>query len=145
MFSIGQRAASLPAMVLFVDPDTASAQRLADAIRDQFTGTVVGSASEAWAAMRRQIPMVVVTELDLPDSRGLDLIAGIYNTAATHNVLVMVITARTSVSDKIAALQAGADDYMIKPVESTKFRTHLQLVSRFRVNFGERWWGGAER
>jgi DNA-binding response OmpR family regulator len=44
----------------------------------------------------------------------------------------MAVTHRSLVGDKIAALQAGADDYLVKPVSPDQFDTHVQLISRFR-------------
>jgi DNA-binding response OmpR family regulator len=47
-------------------------------------------------------------------------------------VLLMVLTRRSGIQDKIAALQAGADDYLVKPVEPQLFVSHVRAVSRFR-------------
>jgi DNA-binding response OmpR family regulator len=44
----------------------------------------------------------------------------------------MIVTTRRSVQDKIAGLRAGADDYLIKPVEQSQFLTHVASISRFR-------------
>jgi DNA-binding response OmpR family regulator len=118
--------------VLFIDPDVASAERLAQTLRGRFAVAVVPSAQAARSAMSIRMPDLIVTELGLPDANGVDLIATIHSAPATRNVLVMVVTHRTSVRDKIAALQAGADDYLVKPVDADQFETHFLLVSRFR-------------
>lgn len=122
--------------VLFVDPDHASAQRLADAIKDRHAVQIVTSARQAWATVQRALPSVIVTELDLPDAPGLELIRAIYSTPATHNVFLMVVTARAGIRDKIDAFQAGADDFLVKPIDPRQFDTHLQLVTRFRRVLG---------
>ncbi|HEV7129166.1 MAG TPA: response regulator [Ktedonobacterales bacterium] len=133
----GVQPGARPAMsVLFVDPDLVGAQRLADAINDRYAVAVVSSARQAWETMRRGLPNVVVTELDLPDTSGLELIRAIYATPATHNVYLLVVTARTGIRDKIAAFQAGADDFLVKPIEPSQFDMHLQLVARFRRVLG---------
>jgi CheY-like chemotaxis protein len=65
-----------PAMTaLFVDPDVASAERLANALRSQHRVVVVGSATEALAQVDRSAPDLVVAEIDLPDADGLELVA----------------------------------------------------------------------
>src|SRR5579859_5158434 len=114
-----------PMTLLFVDPDIASAERLARSLRGNYTVAVVASAQAASAAMRLRMPDVIVTELDLPDARGQDLIAGLRNNPSSRHVLLMVVTHRTSVQNKIAAFEAGGDDFMVKPVSVEQFETHL--------------------
>ena len=126
----GSRPALPPLTVLFVDPDRASAERLARALTNA-TVAVVPGAQAAWTAMQSRLPDVVVTELDLPGG-GSEFLASIRNNPTTRHILLMVVTGRTLVGDKIAAFQAGADDYLVKPVDPHEFETHLLLVSRFR-------------
>jgi len=127
------RANPRPAMaVLFVDPDVQGARRLARTIEGRCAVAVVGSARDAWAAIRAYVPDLIVTELDLPDGSGLELMGALGRAAETRHALRMVVTRRTSVMDKVAAFQAGADDYLVKPVEDALFETHVNLVSRFR-------------
>ena len=54
----------------------------------------------------------MVLDLGLPDGDGLDFIRGL---RAWSQVPIIVLSARTTESDKIAALDAGADDYLVKP------------------------------
>ena len=128
----GRQRQSQPLAVLFVDPNIEAAERLASPLRARWAIAIVPSAQAALAAMQLRLPSVVVTELDLPDQSGVELLAHIHNTSMTHNVLLMVVTGRASVRDKIAAFQAGADDYLVKPVDPQQFETHIYLVSRFR-------------
>jgi DNA-binding response OmpR family regulator len=124
--------------VLFVDPDTTNARYLAAPLREHCAIAIVGSAAEAMAAMHARMPAMIVTELDLPDGYGSQWIAKLHASPATHEVLLMVVTRRASIQDKIAAFQAGADDYLVKPVEVETFLTHFRLLSRFRQVLGGR-------
>jgi DNA-binding response OmpR family regulator len=124
--------------VLFVDPDVGSARRLAASLRDRCAVAVVGSAREAMEAMRVRLPTMVVTELALPDADGVQWLSMLHHTQVTHEVLLMVVTWRSAIRDKIAAFQAGADDFLVKPVESDVFVTHFGLLSRFRQVIGAR-------
>lgn len=119
-----------PWTVLIVDPDIEGAQRLAAALAPNLIA-VVDSARAAYEAIQAKMPDLIVTELDLPDMSGVEFIARIHSTPATRNVLLLVATRRTSVGDKIMAFQAGADDYLVKPLDPQHFVTHAQLVSRF--------------
>jgi DNA-binding response OmpR family regulator len=110
-----------PAMtVLVVDPDVASAKRVANALRSQHRVVVVESATEALAQVDRSAPDLIVAEIDLPAADGLALVARWHVVPATHHALLMIVTTCRSVQDKIAGLQAGADDYLSGP--SGKFR-----------------------
>jgi DNA-binding response OmpR family regulator len=122
-----------PAMtVLFVDPDVAGAERFANMLRSQHTVAVVGSAHAALAQLDRWVPDLIVAEINLPDADGLELVARWRAAPATRHTLLMIVMARRSVRDKIAGLQAGADDYLIKPMELLQFLAHIESVNRFR-------------
>src|SRR4051812_12119356 len=84
--------ASPPLAVLFVDPDTAGAQLLANAIRDRYATAVVGSVREAYEAMRYQLPTLIVCELRLPDMNGPDFLARIRSHPNTRHVLLLVVS-----------------------------------------------------
>jgi DNA-binding response OmpR family regulator len=124
--------------VLFVDPDIGSAQQLATPLRHRCAVAVVGSVREAMEAMQVRLPTMVVTELALPDADGVKWLSMLHQSQVTHEVLLMVVTWRSTIRDKIAAFQAGADDFLVKPVDSDTFATHFGLLSRFRQVIGVR-------
>ncbi len=70
-------------------------------------------------------PDLLVLDLGLPDGNGLDLIRDV---RGWSNVPIMVLSARTDEADKIAALDAGADDYLSKPFGVG------ELLARVRAN-----------
>ena len=124
------KARGRPTAVLIVDPDIEGGRRLAAALAPRAV-VVVGSARAAFEAIRVRMPDLIVAELTLPDMSGIEFIARVHDAPATRNVLLLVATQRGSVRDKIAAFQAGADDYLVKPVDAQQFIAHVQLVSRF--------------
>ena len=119
-------------VALFIDPDVASAERLAGALRAYWVTKVVASAQEAKAVLRVSQPWLVVTELDLPDMRGLDMVAALHDHPLTRHVMLMIVTRRRMITEKIAGFQAGADDYLVKPVDGELFALHVELLSRLR-------------
>ena len=66
----------------------------------------------ALTAAGRRPPDLVVLDLGLPDLDGMDVIAGLRGWTSAP---IIVLTARTGTGDMIAALEAGADDYVTKP------------------------------
>jgi two-component system, OmpR family, KDP operon response regulator KdpE len=80
-----------------------------------------------------QRPDLVVLDLGLPDGDGIDFIRGL---RAWSEIPVIVLSARTTETDKIAALDAGADDYLVKPFGTGELlaRVRAQLRRHPRAN-----------
>jgi len=122
--------------VLIVDPNLAGAWALASALGREHSVEVMGTAEEALYTIEARTTTILVTELDLPNASGLGLLAAVHARTTTRHVLLLVVTGRASVRDKIAAFQAGADDYLVKPVEPHVFAEHIERLSRFRQTLG---------
>lgn len=76
-------------------------------------------------------PDLVVLDLGLPDGYGIDLIRDL---RSWSDIPIIVLSARTAEADKVAALDAGADDYLIKPFGAAELlaRVRAHLRRRFR-------------
>lgn len=125
-----------PLAVLFVDPDLERTTRLAQDLPRPLDYRIVPSARAALQAIQTRMADLIVTELNLPDANGADFIKHIHETPQTRNILILALTARTSVRDKIAAFQAGADDYLVKPISAQELAVHMHLLSRFQRVIG---------
>jgi two-component system KDP operon response regulator KdpE len=79
--------------------------------------------SEAAAAH----PDIIVLDLGLPDLDGVEVIAGL---RGWSSVPIIVLSGRTGGSDKVAALDAGADDYVTKPFGVEELLARMRAVSR---------------
>jgi len=76
-------------------------------------------------------PDLVVLDLGLPDGDGIDLIRDV---RTWSEIPIIVLSARTAEADKVAALDAGADDYLVKPFGAAELlaRVRAHLRRRFR-------------
>jgi PleD family two-component response regulator len=117
--------------LLFVEPDRADIEHLISMLQ-RHRVAVVGSAQQALQTLGAGRVDVLITELDLPDGSGVDLISRVRTTPATRNILLMALTHRASVASKVDAFLAGADDYLVKPVTAEEFALHLRRVLLFR-------------
>ncbi len=72
-------------------------------------------------------PDVIFLDLGLPDMDGVEIIRKV---RSWSNVPIIVISARTDDDDKIAALDAGADDYLTKPFSIVELLARLRVVER---------------
>ncbi|MGQ0467927.1 MAG: response regulator [Sporichthyaceae bacterium] len=82
------------------------------------------TALRAAAAFR---PDLVVLDLGLPDIDGIEVIHGL---RGWTSVPILVLSGRTDRTDKIAALDAGADDYVVKPFDIEELLARIRAVSR---------------
>lgn len=72
-------------------------------------------------------PQLVILDLGLPDGNGLDFIRDVRAWSATP---ILVLSARVEERDKVAALDAGADDYLIKPFGVAELLARMRAVCR---------------
>lgn len=94
------------------------------------TVSEAASVAEALQEIARQPPAVVLLDLGLPDGDGL---AGLYAIRPDSRVPVIVLSARGQEGDKIAALDAGADDYLTKPFGAGELMARIRVALRHSV------------
>ncbi len=87
-------------------------------------------AHTAWIAPAAdQVPYdAVIVDLGLGDGNGIDLIRKARSRGAKS--LVVIVTARGRIADRVAGLDAGADDYMVKPIDLDELSARLRAVER---------------
>ena len=88
---------------------------------------VAACGTEALRVAATQQPELVVLDLGLPDLDGLDVIHGLRGWTA---VPIIVLSGRSGSSDKVAALDAGADDYVTKPFGIDELLARIRAVTR---------------
>ncbi|KQS65999.1 response regulator [Modestobacter sp. Leaf380] len=116
--------------VLVVDDDPQLLRALRITLRA--AGHEVVVAPDGATALREAAashPDVVVLDLGLPDLDGTEVLAGL---RPWFTGPVLVLTARTASADAVAALDAGADDYVTKPFDMDELLARLRAVLRRR-------------
>lgn len=88
---------------------------------------IASTGIEALEVARRDRPQVVVLDLGLPDLDGVEVIARL---RAWTSAPIVVLSARRDLADKIEALDAGADDYLIKPFLVDELLARLRAAVR---------------
>jgi len=101
------------AKVLIVEDDSSIAQFVAASLSASGLRPVTATtASQGLEETRARSPQLVIVDLGLPDMDGVELIARLRERGTTP---ILVLSARTQEAQKVAALDAGADDYLTKP------------------------------
>ena len=115
-------------LVLVVEDDPQIRRFVCSALRDESCrASEAGSVAQGLDLAAREQPDLVVLDLGLPDRDGVDFIRELRVWSA---VPVLVLSARSEESDKIAALDAGADDYLTKPFSIGELRARVRAMLR---------------
>lgn len=120
------------AQILVVEDDIAISNLIATALETQnyqFHRANTGAGAVMDALSYR--PDVMLLDLGLPDMDGVEIIKKI---RAWSNMPIIVVSARSEDSDKVAALDAGADDYLTKPFSVEELLARLRVALR-RVRY----------
>ena len=83
---------------------------------------------DAWAALRGVDYGLILLDLHLPDGRGLDLLKRLRSAGDKRPVIIL--TARDQIRDRIEGLNAGADDYLVKPFDLDELTARVGSVIR---------------
>lgn len=90
-----------------------------------FAARLATTGAEALSMLRQRTPDLIVLDIGLPDYDGIELLSQ-FRGLGLHE-LVLILTARDELADKLRGLEVGADDYMVKPF------AFAELVGRIRA------------
>ncbi|PZN35119.1 MAG: DNA-binding response regulator [Proteobacteria bacterium] len=115
--------------ILVVEDDDLIARGIVAGLRAHgFTADRVSTASQARLACEHTHCDAMVLDLGLPDTDGLELLTRLR--AAGNALPILILTARDAVDDRIRGLQAGADDYLVKPFDLGELAARLHALIR---------------
>jgi DNA-binding response OmpR family regulator len=124
-------AGGKPAVVLLVDDDARIRRTVGAGLKLEGFDVVPASGGRAALAAVEQIePAVMLLDMAMPDLDGLEVLKRLRG--AGHDLPVCVLSARDEIGDRVAGLEAGADDYVVKPfaLEEVVARLHALLRRR---------------
>ena len=107
-----------------------------DSIRDLVIYTLNSQGLEAqgfalpsafWAAVEERVPSLVLLDIMLPEEDGISVLKKLRTASRTERVPIIMLTAKSTEYDKVLGLDAGADDYVAKPIGI------MELLSRIRA------------
>jgi DNA-binding response OmpR family regulator len=114
--------------ILLVEDERAITEPLAEALeREGFNAAVAGTAAEAMETAASRDPDLVLLDIGLPDGSGLDVCRELRRDS---QVPIIMLTARGAESDRVAGLELGADDYIVKPFSAREVMARVRAVLR---------------
>lgn len=115
--------------ILVIEDDNMIREGVVSALkRHGFTASGVSTAQETLDHLRTEKPDILVLDLGLPDMDGIDLLKKIRR--GGYTLPVLILTARDGLTNKIAGLDTGADDYLTKPFETDELLARLRVLER---------------
>ncbi len=116
-------------LILLVEDDLSLAEGLKTALkREGFSVNIVNKGIMAIEAVKIEPPDIIVLDLGLPDMDGMEVLTHLRQLNATLPILIL--TARDNLEDKVKGLNAGADDYQVKPFEIPELLARLRVFER---------------
>jgi two-component system response regulator RegX3 len=114
--------------ILLVEDEESITAPLSEALRREgFEPRVAGTAAEALELAESTDPDLVLLDVMLPDGSGFDVCREL---RARSRVPIIMLTARGDEADRVAGLEVGADDYVIKPFSAREVAARIRAVLR---------------
>jgi len=117
--------------ILIVEDEPAIRDMVAFALRKgEFEPVHAGDARQAQAAIADRVPDLILLDWMLPGTSGLELARRWRREALTGEVPIIMLTARGEENDRVGGLEAGVDDYVVKPFSARELLARIRAVLR---------------
>ena len=124
----------MAARILIVEDEPAIQELLALCLAGAGHETsIAGSADEAYSQTQDVLPDLIVLDWMLPGMSGLEFARKLRAQPRTQAVPIIMLTARADERDKLAGLETGADDYIVKPFSTRELNARIKAVLRRRA------------
>ena len=122
------------AKILVVDDDDRNL-RLMTLLLTSFGYDVVtaGSGKEAFEKVHETPPDVILLDVVMPEIDGFEVVRLLKKEEETKTIPVVMVTGLDGIADRVKALEAGADDFLNKPVDKTELRARVQSLVKVKA------------
>jgi two-component system phosphate regulon response regulator PhoB len=117
--------------ILIVDDEPAIRDMVAFALRKgEYEPAHAGDAREAQAAIAERVPDLILLDWMLPGTSGIELARRWRKDQLTREIPIIMLTARGEENDRVGGLEAGVDDYVVKPFSARELLARIRAVLR---------------
>lgn len=123
------------ALILVVDDEAASREPLEVLLQGEGYRTAIATNGRAaLASIARQPPDLVLLDVTMPGMDGYDLARLIKSNPTTASIPVVMVTGFTGRGARVVGLNAGAEDFLTKPVDATELALKVRNLLRLKAN-----------
>lgn len=128
----------MTARILVVDDNPANVKLLATKLaHEYYTVDTAASGPEALEAVKADAPDIILLDVMMPGMNGFEVCEKLRANPETAQIPVVMITALTGQDDRIRGLEAGADDFLSKPVNDTALMARVRSLVRLKYTLDE--------
>src|SRR3954466_259526 len=124
----------MTARVLVVDDVPANVKLLEEGLSAEYSDVVTASGGEEALASRERAECdLVLLDVMMPDMDGFEVCRRLKSNPQTHHIPVVMVTALDQPSDRVRGLEAGADDFLTKPVSDVALLARVRSLVRLKM------------
>jgi pilus assembly protein CpaE len=124
-----EREDTVPEKILIVDDDLESLKLIGLMLqRRGYTILAAQGGAQALSKAESEQPNLVILDVMMPDLDGYEVTRRMRANTKTSHIPIIMFTAKTLVGDKVAGFQAGADDYLTKPIHPAELASRVEAV-----------------
>ena len=117
-----------PARILLVDDNADMREYVRQLLSPRYEVTAVTDGEAALAAVSQQVPDLVLSDIMMPKLDGFGLLAQLRADERTRSVPIVLLSARAGEESRVEGLEAGADDYLVKPFSARELLTRVKTT-----------------
>ena len=116
--------------LLFVEDEATLREHLAERLSDEYVVDTAGNGNDALLAVMRAKPVLVVTDIVMPDMDGVELLKTLRQSPGTRGIPVLLISGRAPEAQRIEGFEEGADGFLAKPYTERELRALIRSMVR---------------
>ena len=116
--------------ILIVDDDRDILDLIESTLQEEFDVVKASSGNEALEKIKKESPNLLVLDYVLPDLNGPEICKIIRKDTLLSNTPILMLTGKGEIEDKVTGLEAGADDYMLKPFSPQELIARIRMLIR---------------
>lgn len=125
--------------ILIIEDNSDIAAYIGEHLTDKYAVFYASNGKEGLDKANALVPDLIITDLMMPEINGLEVCRQVRRNEVINHIPIIVITAKTSETDRIKGLEAGADAYLAKPFNSDELLTRVEKLLEQRRSLREKY------
>ncbi|MBQ8520622.1 MAG: response regulator [Bacteroides sp.] len=125
--------------ILVVEDNTELREFLKDILSGSYRVWEAANGQEGLELARQQVPDFIISDIMMPVMDGLDMVKAIKEDRDICHIPIILLSAKSSLDDRINGLEQGVDDYITKPFSSTYLKTRIRSLLQQRKQLQQRY------